>query len=72
MFAQINEVNFTNNRSEKDIRGSKTKQKISDGLWSLKYVKAYARITSFDKSMRYRGYFSFEAINLAMTGKFTK
>lgn len=72
MFARIEEVNFTNNRAERDIRGSKTKQKVSGGFRTLKYAKAYARITSFVKSMRYRGYSSFEAINLNMGGKISK
>ncbi|MCK5686196.1 IS66 family transposase [bacterium] len=69
MFARIKEVNFTNNRAERDIRCSKTKQKVSGGFRTLKYAKAYARITSFVKTMRYNGYSSFEAINLAMAGK---
>jgi len=66
MFARVKEVNFTNNRAERDIRTSKTKQKVSGGFRTLKYAKAYARITSFIKTMRYQGYSSFEAINLKM------
>lgn len=69
MFARIKEVNFTNNRAERDIRGSKTKQKVSGGFRTLKYAIAYARIISFIKTMRYQGYASFEAINLKMAGK---
>ena len=69
MFARVKEVNFTNNRAERDIRSSKTKQKVSGGFRTLKFAKAYVRITSFIKTMRYQGYSSFEAINLKMAGK---
>ncbi len=68
MFARVKEVNFTNNRAERDIRNSKTKQKVSGGFRTLRYAKAYVRITSFIKTMRYQGYSSFEAINLKMGG----
>ena len=70
LFAKMKEVSFTNNRAERDIRNSKTKQKVSGGFRTLKYAQAYARITSFVKSMRYSGYSAFEAINLALAGKF--
>jgi transposase len=69
MFTQIKEVNFTNNRAERDFRCSKTKQKVSGGFRTLKYAMAYVRITSFIKTMRYQGYSSFEAINLKLAGK---
>lgn len=69
MFARVKEVNFTNNRAERDFRTSKTKQKVSGGFRTEKYAKAYVRITSFIKTMRYQGYSSFEAINLKMGGK---
>jgi len=69
MFARIKEVNFTNNRAERDIRCSKNKQKISGGFRTLKFAMAYVRITSFIKTMRYQGYSSFEAINLELAGK---
>ena len=69
MFARIKEVNFTNNRAERDFRTSKTKQKVSGGFRTEKFAKAYVRITSFIKTMRYQGYSSFEAINLKMAGK---
>jgi transposase len=68
MFARIKEVNFTNNRAERDIRCSKTKQKVSGGFRTFKYAQAYVRITSYIKTLRYRGYSSLQAINLAMNG----
>jgi hypothetical protein len=69
MFARIKEVNFTNNRAERDFRASKTKQKVSGGFGTEKFAKAYVRITSFIKTMRYQGYSSLEAINLKMAGQ---
>jgi len=66
MFARVKEVNFTNNRAERDVRTSKTKQKVSGGFRVLKYAKAYIRIISFIKSKRYEGYSSFEAINMKL------
>ena len=69
MFARVKAVNFTNNRAERDFRCSKTKQKVSGGFRTEKFAKAYVRITSFIKTMRYQGYSSFEAINLKLAGK---
>jgi transposase-like protein len=69
MFARVKEVNFTNNRAERDFRCSKTKQKVSGGFRTFKFAMAYVRITSFIKTMRYQGYSSFEAINLKLAGK---
>jgi len=69
MFARVKAVNFTNNRAERDFRCSKTKQKVSGGFRTEKFAKAYVRITSLIKTMRYQGYSSFEAINLKLAGK---
>jgi transposase-like protein len=69
MFARVKEVNFTNNRAERDFRCSKGKQKVSGGFRTEKFAKAYVRITSFIKTMRYQGYSSFEAINLKLSGR---
>ena len=66
MFARIKEVDFTNNRAERDIRCSKLKQKVSGGFRTLKFAKAFARITSYIKSKRYQGYSSFDAINMKL------
>lgn len=72
MFARIKDVPFTNNRAERDIRCSKTKQKVSGGFRSLKFAQCYTRVMSYVKSMRYRGYSSFQAINLALAGNIPK
>lgn len=69
MFARVKEVNFTNNRAERDIRVIKGKQKVSGGFRTVKFARAYARITSFVKTMRYNGYSSFESINMKLGGK---
>jgi len=68
MFARIKEVDFTNNRAERDLRDSKTKQKNSGCFRTLEMAKAFYRISSYIKSMRYRGYSSLEAISLAFSG----
>ena len=44
MFTRVKEVPFTNNRAERDIRCSKTKQKVSGGFRSLKFAHCYVRI----------------------------
>jgi hypothetical protein len=68
MFARIKEVDFTNNRAERDLRMSKVKQKVSGGFRTIEMAKAFFRISSYLKSMRYRGYSSLEAISLALSG----
>ncbi len=68
MFARVKEVDFTNNRSERDLRDSKLKQKVSGCFRKLEYAKHFCRISSYVKSMRYKGYSSFEAISLAVQG----
>lgn len=67
-FARNKHVDFTNNRSERDLRSSKTKQKVAGCFRSLEYAQYYCRITGYIKSMRYRGYSAFESICLALQG----
>lgn len=69
MFAVIREVEFTNNRAERDLRMSKVKQKVSGCFRTVDYAKHYCRISSYIQSMRYRGYSAFEAIMLVFQGK---
>jgi len=69
MFARIKEVDFTNNRAERDLRISKVKQKMSGGFRTEEMARVFYRISSYVKSMRYKGYSSIEAISLAMQGK---
>ena len=69
LFAKIREVDPTNNRAERDLRMSKVKKKVSGCFRTEKMAKHYCRITSYIKTMRYKGYSSLEAINLALKGK---
>ena len=68
-FARRPAVPFANNRSERDIRMAKVKQKISGCFRSPKYAEAWCRISSYLKSMGYKGYNPLTAIQLALMGK---
>lgn len=67
-FSRNKFVDFTNNRSERDLRSSKVKQKVAGCFRSAEFAKHFCRITSYLKSMRYSGYSAFEAICLALQG----
>ena len=67
-FARVKEVDFTNNRSERDLRDAKLKQKVSGTFRKVEYAKHFVRISSYVKSMRYRGYSSLQAIMLSLQG----
>ena len=62
------EVAFTNNRSERDIRMAKVEQKVSGCFRSPKYAAAHCRISSYLKSMAYKGYNPRTAIQIALCG----
>lgn len=68
LFARDKTVDFTNNRAERDLRDTKLKQKVSGTFRKVDYAKHFVRISSYVKSMRYRGYSSLEAIMLALQG----
>lgn len=68
LFAKVKEVDFTNNRSERDLRDAKLKQKVSGTFRKVEFAKHFVRISSYVKSMRYRGHSSLEAIMLALQG----
>lgn len=68
LFAKNKDVDFTNNRAERDLRDAKLKQKVSGTFRKVDYASAFVRISSYIKSMRYRGYSSLEAIMLALQG----
>lgn len=69
LFAKKSEVPFTNNRSERDLRMSKVKQKVSGCFRTVKYAHAYCRISSFLETMKNKGINPFIAINMALSGK---
>jgi hypothetical protein len=66
LFAKVKHVDFTNNRAERDLRVSKVKQKVSGCFRTYEMAQAFYRISSYVKSMRYRGYSAIEAITLAL------
>lgn len=68
MFAKVKDVDFTNNRAERDLRSSKLKQKVAGCFRTLEFARHFCRISSYMKSMRYKGYSSFESISLAVQG----
>lgn len=68
-FARDRHVDFSNNRAERDLRMSKVKQKVSGCFRTLIFAKHYCRISSYLKTMRYKGYSSLEAIMLALQGQ---
>jgi transposase len=51
-FAFHNEVPFTNNLAERDIRPAKVKQKISNCFRTFKGAEIYARIEGFISTVR--------------------
>ena len=61
-FALYQEVPFTNNLAERDIREIKVKQKIATSFRTLKGAKIYARILSFTKSLRKQKINVFDAL----------
>lgn len=67
-FALYQEVPFTNNLAERDIREIKVKQKIVTSFRTLKGAKVYARILSFIKSLRKQNINVFEALQKIQRG----
>jgi transposase len=55
MFARVKDIDFTNNRAERDLRASKVKQKMSGCFRTYEMAVAFYRISSYVKSMRYQG-----------------
>ena len=67
-FASNPHVEFTNNRSERDIRMAKVKQKISGCFRSTRQAANWCRIYSYLKSMAHQGYNPLTAIQIALNG----
>jgi transposase len=51
-FAFTEDVPFSNNQAERDIRCLKTKQKVATNFQTIKGAKHYARIQSFSSTLR--------------------
>jgi len=71
LFAKNPQVAFTNNRSERDLRMAKVKQKVSGCFRSEQYAQAYCRITSYLQTMANKGINPMHAIQMALVGQTT-
>ena len=63
------EVPFTNNGAERDIRMEKTKQKISGCLRTLHGARVFARLRSYISTCRKRGRNILEELQRAIAGQ---
>jgi len=68
LFAKNPHVAFTNNRSERDLRMAKVKQKVSGCFRSEQYAHTYCRITSYLQTMANKGINPMHAIQMALAG----
>jgi transposase len=68
LFLENFDVPFTNNQAERDLRGIKTKIKVSGGFRSLDCGKAYADIKSYVSTLRKQNMNVFRGISLAFSG----
>tara|TARA_R110000868_G_scaffold408260_2_gene690855 strand:- start:789 stop:1019 length:231 start_codon:yes stop_codon:yes gene_type:complete len=71
-FAKDPHVAFTNNRSERDLRMAKVKQKISGCFRNKIYAEAYCRISSYLQTMANKGINPLIAIQMALSGEIYK
>ncbi|GJL76838.1 IS66 family transposase [Nitrosomonas sp.] len=71
LFAKNPHVAFTNNRSERDLRMAKVKQKVSGCFRSELYAQAYCRISSYLQTMANKGINPMLAIQMALAGQAT-
>ena len=62
-FAYNDEVSFTNNQAERDIRPMKLKQKISGCFRSFHGAEVYARIEGYLSSLRKNKFNIFEELS---------
>ncbi len=69
LFAKNPIVAFTNNRSERDLRMAKVKQKVSGCFRSEQYAHAYCRISSYLQTMANKGINPMHAIQMALAGR---
>lgn len=68
-FARHQEVPFTNNLGERDLRPWKTKLKVSGGFRTLKGAQRYARIKGFCSTVKKHGLVVFDQLLAATNGK---
>ena len=60
---------FTNNRSERDIRVAKVKQKVSGCFRTVSFAHAFCRISGYLQTMAALGYNPLVAVSIALQGK---
>jgi len=68
-FGKLEEVPFTNNQAERDIRPVKVKQKVSGGFRSQSGSRSYTRIYSFISTMRKMKRQVFQELRSVIEGK---
>jgi transposase len=68
-FAVFEEVPFTNNGAEQDIRMQKVQQKISGGFRTLHGARVFARIRSYISTCRKQGRNILDELQKAIVGK---
>ena len=68
-FTRRADTPFTNNRSERDIRMAKVKQKVSACFRTVFFAQAYCRISSYLQTMAALGYNPLVAITIALQGR---
>jgi transposase len=69
-FAQHAEVPFTNNQAERDIRPTKTKQKVSNCFRTEQGAKTYARLQGFISTVRKQGQNVFDMLKQSFSPDF--
>jgi hypothetical protein len=68
LFLENFDVPFTNNQAERDLRGIKTKAKVSGGFRSEDGGKVYADVKSYVSTLRKQKMNIFQGIRLAFSG----
>jgi transposase len=68
-FTVFEEVPFTNNGAERDLRMEKTRQKVSGCFRTLHGARVFARIRSYISTCRKQGRNILEALEGAIVGK---